>query len=117
MNLCRVLGPVVATEKHPAFAGLKLLVVQPVDEAGKAQGRSFLAVDRVSQAGEGDTVLVLREGTGIRQLFGLAKDAKLPIRSCIVGVVDAIDVGPAASSSAASSVAASSNAAAPRRGR
>ena len=90
MILCKVLGPVVSTEKHPAFAGLKLLVVQPVDERGAREGKSFLAVDRVSQAGRGDTVLVLREGTGIRQLFGLAATAKLPIRSCIVGVVDQV---------------------------
>ena len=90
MILCKVLGPVVSTEKHPAFAGLKLLIVQPVGERGAPEGRSFLAVDRVSQAGQGDTVLVLREGTGIRQLFGMPATAKLPIRSCIVGVVDAV---------------------------
>ena len=46
-------------------------------------------MDRVVQAGQGDTVLVLREGTGIRQLFGMPATAKLPIRSCIVGIVDA----------------------------
>ena len=91
MILCKVLGPVVSTEKHPAFARLKLLVVQPVDEKGAFAGRSFLAVDRVMQAGEGDTVLVLREGTGIRQLFGLPATAKWPIRSCIVGIVDSVD--------------------------
>jgi microcompartment protein CcmK/EutM len=89
MILCKVLGPVVSTEKHPAFARLKLLVVQPVDEKGAHTGKSFLAVDRAMQAGEGDTVLVLREGTGIRQLFGLPATAKWPIRSCIVGIVDA----------------------------
>jgi microcompartment protein CcmK/EutM len=92
--LCKVLGPVVATEKHPAFAGLKLLVVQPVDEKGAHAGRSFLAVDRASQSGQGDTVLVLREGTGIRQLFGVPPAGKLPIRSCIVGVVDQVDAVP-----------------------
>jgi microcompartment protein CcmK/EutM len=90
MILCKVLGPVIATEKHPAFKGLKLLVVQPVDASGAPEGKSFLAVDRASQAGEGDTVLVLREGTGIRQLFGVPKESKLPIRSCIVGVVDVV---------------------------
>ncbi|TMA22160.1 MAG: hypothetical protein E6J85_05570 [Deltaproteobacteria bacterium] len=86
VTLCRVLGPVIATVKHEAFRGLKLLVVQPVDETGNAAGDSFIAVDRMSGAGEGDTVLVLREGTGIRQLFG----GKLPIRSCVVGVVDQV---------------------------
>ena len=89
MILCKVLGPVVSTEKHPAFRGLKLLVVQPVDEKGASAGKSVLAVNRVVQAGQGDTVLVLREGTGIRQLFGMPATAKLPIRSCIVGIVDA----------------------------
>jgi len=93
MILCRVLGSVVSTEKHPAFARLKLLVVQPVDEAGAEIGKSFLAVDRAMQAGEGDTVLVLREGSGIRQLFGVPLTAKLPIRSCIVGIVDSAAAG------------------------
>ena len=93
MILCKVLGPVIATEKHPAFAGLKLLVVQPVDEGGAAQGKSFIAVERNAQAGEGDTVLVLREGSGIRQIFGVPLTSKLPIRSCIVGVVDAVERG------------------------
>jgi ethanolamine utilization protein EutN len=94
--LCRVLGPVVATVKHEAFQGLKLLVVQPVDETAAPSGDSFLAVDRVSGAGEGDTVLVLREGTGIRQLFGVLPEGSLPIRSCIVGVVDAVSTEGAA---------------------
>ena len=93
MILCKVLGPVVATEKHPAFARLKLLVVQPVDETGADLGRSFIAVDRAMQAGEGDTVLVLREGSGIRQLFGVPLSSKLPIRSCIVGIVDSAVAG------------------------
>jgi microcompartment protein CcmK/EutM len=90
MILCKVLGPVVATEKHPAFARMKLLAVQPVDESGGPQGKSFLAVDRASSAGAGDTVLVLREGSGIRQLFGVPLTARLPIDSCIVGVVDQV---------------------------
>ena len=91
MRLCRVLAPVVSTEKHEAYRGLKLLAVQTVDEKLQLTGKSFLAVDRASQAGEGDVVLVLTEGTGVRQLFGLAKEAKWPIRSLIVGVVDAVE--------------------------
>ena len=89
MILCKVLGSVTATEKHPAFAARKLLVVQPLDEKQEPLGKSFLAVDHTSSAGQGDTVLVLREGNGVRQL---AKDKMLPIRSMIVGVVDAVEV-------------------------
>jgi microcompartment protein CcmK/EutM len=89
MKICRVLGPVVATVKHPTYVGEKLLGVQPVDTDGATPlGDSYLAVDR-AQAGEGDLVLVLTEGTGVRQIFGTDL---LPIRSVIVGIVDAVEV-------------------------
>jgi microcompartment protein CcmK/EutM len=89
VNLCRVLGTVVATEKHPAFASRKLLVVQPVDEKDEPLGKSFIAIDHSSSAGKGDLVLVMREGNGVRQVVG---DKMAPIRSLIVGVVDAVEV-------------------------
>ncbi|MBL8951368.1 MAG: EutN/CcmL family microcompartment protein [Myxococcaceae bacterium] len=89
MNLCRVLGTVVASEKHPAFHARKLMVVQPLDEQQKPIGKSFIAVDHSSSAGKGDVVLVMREGNGVRQIVG---DKMAPIRSIIVGVVDAVDV-------------------------
>ncbi len=88
MKLCRVLGPVVATRKHPAWEGRTLLCVQPLDERGTEQGDAFLAIDRVS-AGEGDVVLVLTEGNGVRQILNLPDG---PIRSAIVGVVDEVHV-------------------------
>jgi len=87
VTLCRVLGTVVSTVKHPTYKGLKLYVVQPVDEAGRPSDASFLAVDDV-QAGPGDLVLVLTEGNGVRQIL---RDKMLPIRSIVVGVVDAVD--------------------------
>lgn len=92
MKMCRVLGPVVATAKHPTYAGRKLLVVQPLDENGAAVGSSFLAVDDV-QAGRGDVVLVTQEGNGVRQLLKLGN--QVPIRSLIVGIVDRVDLAPA----------------------
>jgi microcompartment protein CcmK/EutM len=41
------------------------------------------------EAGIGDRVLVLDEGTGARQILG---DSQAPIRSVVVGVVDSVDV-------------------------
>lgn len=87
MKLCRVLGPVVATAKHPVYAGRKLLAVQPLDERGADSGASFLAVDDV-QAGHGDVVLVMQEGNGVRQLLKMGP--QVPIRSLIVGIVDKV---------------------------
>jgi ethanolamine utilization protein EutN len=89
MKLCRVVGTVVASAKHPAFEGHKLLVCAPLDAAGAETATTLLAVDRV-QAGVGDEVLVNQEGNGSRQMLGTI-DGKLPIRSVIVGIVDAVD--------------------------
>ena len=89
MKVCRVLGTVVATAKHPAFSGRTLLVVQPLDDLGKPAGASYLAVD-VAQAGVGDTVLVSAEGNGTRQILKMGDI--VPIRSLIVGVIDRVDV-------------------------
>lgn len=98
MLLADVVGTVVMTVKHPAFSGEKLLAVQPVDETGAAQGSVLLAIDR-AQAGVGDRVLVLREGSGIRQIVGRdqgkgvdeAVKMDWPVRSMIVGIVDEVD--------------------------
>ena len=91
MNLCRVLGTVVATEKHPAYLARKLMIVQPLDETLAPLGKSFIAIDHSSSAGKGDVVLVIREGNGSRQIVG---DKLAPIRSTIVGVVDHVSVEP-----------------------
>ena len=91
MKLCRVTGNVVATVKHPTYHGHKVMIVQPIDGAGRDAGERFVAVDLV-QAGPGDRVLVMQEGNGVRQIL---KQDKLPIRSVIIGIVDEVDLGPA----------------------
>jgi microcompartment protein CcmK/EutM len=90
MRQCRVVGPMWAAVKHPAFAGRPLFVVQPLDEQGKDTGTSFVAIDTV-QAGIGDKVIVLTEGNGVRQILKMGDT--VPIRSMIVGIVDHVEIG------------------------
>lgn len=85
MILCRVIGNVTSTVKHPGYLGRALMIVQPLDEHFRNDGDTFLAVDDV-QAGPGDTVIVLGEGNGIRQILG----GQPPIQRLIVGIVDAV---------------------------
>ena len=89
MRCCRVVGPMWAAAKHPAYAGRTLFVVQPLDEHGGDAGATFVAVDTV-QAGIGDKVLVLTEGNGVRQILKMGD--QVPIRSLIVGIVDAVEL-------------------------
>ncbi|NUN13931.1 MAG: EutN/CcmL family microcompartment protein [Myxococcales bacterium] len=87
MMLGKVVGTLNATIKHETYRGHKILVVQPIEPSGHSLGDSLVTVDTV-QAGIGDTVLVMREGNGVRQILG---QQILPIRSIIVGVVDQVE--------------------------
>jgi len=84
MILARVAGRVVQTIQHPATMNRRLLLLDRLDPSGEPTGGYLVAVDSVG-AGHGETVLVLDEGNGARQILQWA-DA--PIRSVVVGVVD-----------------------------
>jgi microcompartment protein CcmK/EutM len=84
----RVMGTVVATIKHEAFQGYKLLLVDKVALNGEPTGTYDICVD-VVQAGVGDRVLVMDEGNGARQIL---KKEVAPVRAVIVGIVDDLEV-------------------------
>jgi len=86
MILGKIIGNVVSTIKLPVYQGYKILVVQPVNDKQKPHGKSILALDTV-QAGVGDTVLVIDEGNSSRLIMN---NSTAPVRTMIVGIVDAI---------------------------
>jgi len=86
MYIGRVVGSVVATIKISHLVGRRLLLVDQLDPEGQPNGDYDIAVD-VAQAGPGDTVLVIDEGNGARQILGLDPGA---VRAVVVGVVDEI---------------------------
>lgn len=88
MYIGKVIGTVVATIKIDHLDQRKLLVVDQLDLLGRETGEYDIAVD-VVQAGPGDTVLVIDEGNGARQVLGLDPGA---VRAVIVGVVDEVAI-------------------------
>lgn len=90
MYIGRVTGAVVATIKHEAFHGHKLLLVDRLDPHGEPTGEYDICVD-VVRAGTGDTVLVLDEGNGARQIL---QRRVAPVRAVVVGVIDDITLHP-----------------------
>ena len=94
MFIAQVLGSVVSTVKHPAYDRTKLMVVQPVDPDGNSAEPVMLAVDTVG-AGAGERVLVLRQGAAASQVLNVELP---PVRSVIVGIIDAVDCAETASS-------------------
>jgi ethanolamine utilization protein EutN len=88
MQLARVVGTVVATQKHRKFEGAKLLLVQPITLDDKPRGATLLAVDAVG-AGIHEKVLVVIEGRAAGEALG-RKAA--PVDAAIVGIVDRVDI-------------------------
>ena len=88
MIVGKVIGTIIATIKHPAYHGRKLFLIQPMHLSGQTEDEAFVAID-AAQAGIGDTVLVMREGNGARQITQLDK---APIISVVVGILDSVEI-------------------------
>ncbi len=84
MKIARVTKTVVATIRHPSLDGKRLLLCADLDDTGQTTSRYTIAVDTVG-AGAGETVLIVDEGNGARQILG---DPTAPIRAVIAGIVD-----------------------------
>ncbi len=87
MHLARVIGRVVATQKHEPLTGVKLLLVQPVDHDDNAKGGPIVATDPL-QSGQGDLVAYV---TGREASLSLDKTFT-PVDASIVNIVDSVNV-------------------------
>lgn len=92
MYIGKVVATVVATVKHPTFDGHKLLLVEGQTLGGQPSTKYDICVDSV-QAGVGDRVLVMDEGSGAKQVLGQrAEPGQGAVRAVIVGIVDAVEI-------------------------
>ena len=88
MFLARVVGNVWATRKVPILEGKKLLLIQRADSiSGKTYGKTLMALAHTIDAGVGDMVLVMDEGSSASQHLG---EKARPIRTFIFAVVDQV---------------------------
>lgn len=88
MQIARVLGTVVSTQKHRQFEGAKLLLVQPLAVDDAPRGPALLAVDGVG-AGVHEKVLIVLEGRAAGEALG--KKAA-PVDAAIVGIIDHVEI-------------------------
>lgn len=84
MQLARVEGSMIATRKHPSLNGWRMLICQPLDAGGKAEGTPIIAIDPYG-AGMHQKVIVSSDGSAARDAVG---DKLSPVRQIIVAIVD-----------------------------
>jgi microcompartment protein CcmK/EutM len=93
MLIARVVGELVATQKHPSHEGRKLLLVQPLNLDGSDRGDAIVALDAVD-AGIGDRVLIATEGFSAMTAVGRPQS---PIDTAVIGFIDHIELAPGVS--------------------
>ncbi len=84
MNLAKVIGTVVASQKTETLKGVKLLLIQPVNDRLKPKGEPIVAVDPNMQAGPGMLVSYV---VGREAMLALPIP-NAPVDAGIVGIVD-----------------------------
>ena len=87
MQIGKVVGTVVATQKNRKLEGAKLLLVQPLTLDEKPRGVAVLAIDSVG-AGVGERVLLVIEGKAAGDALGRKGAA---VDAAIIGIVDTVD--------------------------
>lgn len=84
MQLASVIGRVNSTIKHPALNGWRLLVVQPLDQKGGADGDPQIAIDELGGS-VGGKVMITADGSAVRDVMGRTDT---PVRFVVIGLVD-----------------------------
>lgn len=88
MRLAVVIGQVISSDKHAAYQGRSLLLVQRVKPDYEPLGIPTMAVDYVG-AGEGDVILL---GAAPGLASTVLKYQKAPVQQLIMGIVDRVDL-------------------------
>ncbi len=89
MFICKVVGTIVSSAKHPSYEGYRLLLVRPTSPAGTLLPGTMVAID-AAQAGPGDWVLMVAGGGAAFDILGHKE--LVPIREVVVSVIDAVEM-------------------------
>ena len=88
MQLAKVVGTVVASQKETSLEGIKLLLVRPVDEEGRETGGHLVAADAVGAGPE--EIVLIAAGSSARQT---RLTDKRPVDAVIMAIVDSWSIG------------------------
>ncbi|HSM45918.1 MAG TPA: EutN/CcmL family microcompartment protein [Acidimicrobiia bacterium] len=89
MQLARVIGSVVATEKADGLEGVRFLLIQPLDKHQEPVGRTVVAADAVHMASPGELVYFVSS----REAAEALPVRFVPVDHAITGIVDDVHLG------------------------
>ena len=86
MQLARIVGSIVATQKVQVLTGHRLVMLQPCAADGRANGKTLAAIDLVSAA-PGQQVFFVRG----REAANAMSDSFIPVDAAVMGIVDTVE--------------------------
>ena len=86
MQLGRIMGSVVASEKAAGLDGVRFLIVQPLDKSQIPVGGTVVAADALSMAGLGELIYFVAS----REAAEALEERFVPVDHAIVGIVDQV---------------------------
>lgn len=84
MQLGKVIGTVVASERSAGLEGVKFLILQPLTRTLEPAGEPVIAADGVHMAGPGELVYFVAS----REAALALPEKFVPVDHAIVGIVD-----------------------------
>lgn len=89
MQLARVVGRVVASEKSAGLEGVRFLLIQPLDKRQQPVGGSVVAADAVQMAAPGELVYFVSS----REAAEALPERFVPVDHAITGIADQVHLG------------------------
>ena len=86
MLMCRVEGSAISTIRHPSLKGWRLLICQPLNEAGEKTDLPILCLDNLG-AGKHQVIIVTSDGKSVREKMGCPST---PARYMSIAILDAL---------------------------
>lgn len=86
MNIATVIGSLWATQKESSIEGMKMCVIQPLDQNRKPFGGPLIAIDPDNQCGRGEIVFYVESGDAA----DLYPNVSIPSDATIMGIVDSL---------------------------
>ncbi len=89
MDMARIIGTIVATNKVESLDGAILCVLQPVNEKLEPVGDIVIATDSRARHGVGELVYFVASGDAV---FTGLRGEDIPVDAAIIGIVDDLHI-------------------------
>lgn len=89
MDIARIIGTVVATQKVESLEGSTLLLLQPLDEKLQPVAKPLVATDSSGRRGVGELIYFVASGDAVYTGPG---GNDIPVDAAVIGIIDDLHV-------------------------